>query len=196
MGDVVEMQLIKCTATAGTFRLSFRQAWTASLSYDITAANLKAALELLDNVNGITAEYSSSTDALCDATGDNVARISFTQDFGDLPNLKLEVDGLTPTSSLSVGQSSESDLSDTFNAVDGTKENEYCSNRGICDETTGECKCFTQYGSSDGYGVRGTRPDCGAILPIVPVGQTKQDLTLFLAREQQFGPGDAAELDF
>ena len=97
---------------------------------------------------------------------------------------------------MTVGEASESDGTTTFNAVDGTKENNYCSDRGICDEATGVCKCFTQYGSSDGYGQRGQRPDCGAILPIVPVDAVSRDLTLFLAREQQFGPNEASELDF
>ena len=95
-----ERQLIKCTATAGTFQLSFRQSLTDYLSYDITAADLKAALEGLDTVAEVTIDYSNAADdtaPLCDATGDTIAQITFTQNFGDLPNLILEDgDNLTP----------------------------------------------------------------------------------------------------
>lgn len=95
-----ERQLIKCTATAGTFQLSFRQSLTDYLSYDITAADLKAALEGLDTVAEVTIDYSNAADdtaPLCDVTGDTIAQITFTQNFGDLPNLILEDgDNLTP----------------------------------------------------------------------------------------------------
>ena len=44
----------------------------------------------------------------------------------------------------------------------GTKENEVCSNRGICDIATGICLCVDEaYGTSDGYGLEGLRGDCG-----------------------------------
>lgn len=53
----------------------------------------------------------------------------------------------------------------------GTKENEYCSNHGVCDFETGTCVCdrnTTQFPndwywweSSDGYGGSGARGDCG-----------------------------------
>ncbi|ETP40242.1 hypothetical protein F442_12371, partial [Phytophthora nicotianae P10297] len=50
-------------------------------------------------------------------------------------------------------------------SVQGTKEWEFCSNRGDCSFETGQCKCFTNpmpgYRSSDGYGNPGTRGDCG-----------------------------------
>ena len=101
--DVVEVQLIKCTASSGTFRLSFRQALSPTLSYDVTPEALKDALEIMDTINGVSIEYTLSSDAstpLCSAAGLNVAIVTFTQDFGDLPNLILASDGLTPTDSV------------------------------------------------------------------------------------------------
>ena len=52
---------------------------------------------------------------------------------------------------------------------DGTKENAVCSNRGICNELTGTCKCFLQYGSSDGWNGFGPRGDCGHLTPFADV---------------------------
>lgn len=80
--------------------------------------------------------------------------------------------------------------------IDGTTENVPCSNRGICEEETGECQCFTQYGSSNGLGAPGTRPDCGAVMPYLPVpGQvidythwrTRQSELLYNERQQMQG---------
>ena len=52
-----------------------------------------------------------------------------------------------------------------FTSVIGTKENALCSNRGLCDRSTGVCSCFDTFGdiyaSSNGYGAAGTRGDCG-----------------------------------
>lgn len=50
----------------------------------------------------------------------------------------------------------------------GTKENDICAGRGLCDAQDGVCHCFdTQgdvYGSSDGYGHAGARGDCGYVV--------------------------------
>lgn len=50
-------------------------------------------------------------------------------------------------------------------SIKGSKENDLCSYRGICDAVDGVCNCFDTngdvYGSSDGYGSAGTRGDCG-----------------------------------
>ena len=40
----------------------------------------------------------------------------------------------------------------------GSKENSYCANRGICDPTTGYCTCVTNYQTSNGYAQVGTHP--------------------------------------
>ena len=46
-------------------------------------------------------------------------------------------------------------------SVRGTKENDMCSNRGLCDFALGECKCLNGFGNSDGFGNDGPRGDCG-----------------------------------
>ena len=43
----------------------------------------------------------------------------------------------------------------------GTKENDVCSNRGLCDMAAGECHCFPEYRTSDGLNNAGARGDCG-----------------------------------
>uniref|UniRef100_A0A7S1C085 Epidermal growth factor-like domain-containing protein n=1 Tax=Corethron hystrix TaxID=216773 RepID=A0A7S1C085_9STRA len=40
-----------------------------------------------------------------------------------------------------------------------------CSNHGKCDRLTGKCKCFQNWGSSDGMGSSGTIEDCGFRMP-------------------------------
>lgn len=45
---------------------------------------------------------------------------------------------------------------------DGTKENEQCSNRGACDQSSGVCACYSGYTTSGGNGLAGDRGDCGA----------------------------------
>ena len=42
-----------------------------------------------------------------------------------------------------------------------TTNNYECGLKGICNRDTGLCECFDAYVSSDGFGNRGTRGDCG-----------------------------------
>jgi hypothetical protein len=49
-----EIQTLAITATGGTFTLKFDNLTTAAIGYDITAASLKTALELLDSINEVS----------------------------------------------------------------------------------------------------------------------------------------------
>jgi hypothetical protein len=45
--------------------------------------------------------------------------------------------------------------------IRGSKENAICSNRGICDTSSGICECSANFDSSNGYNQEGSRGDCG-----------------------------------
>ena len=68
----------------------------------------------------------------------------------------MQADGHTPLTD-SAGN--------VYESVVGTKESAPCSNRGICDPTSGICSCFNSngdaYDTSNGYGGPGQRGDCG-----------------------------------
>ena len=43
--------------------------------------------------------------------------------------------------------------------IEGTKEDAYCSHRGLCNTASGVCDCFDHFITSDGYGNRGGERD-------------------------------------
>ncbi len=51
----------------------------------------------------------------------------------------------------------------------GTKEDLFCSNRGVCDTSVGVCSCNTNYFTSNGYGLAGQRGDCGHATAVIQV---------------------------
>lgn len=162
-----EAQEIICSATTGTFTLSFRGAETASIAFTASEMTIKAELEKLPTIGTVSVFFTDKRDAVsdsdkalkdkvCTATGTNRAVVTFMTEFGDLPALSAKVS--TPTSVITFGRDGAG-LS-----VGGTKENAVCSNRGKCDTITGECLCFLGFGPSDGFGNEGMRADCGARL--------------------------------
>ena len=81
-----------------------------------------------------------------------IVTIEFLSPTGDLPLLGL---GLVDIDSAFVSETTK-----------GTKEDETCSGRGLCDDTTGSCTCFSGFGSSNGQGAKGALDDCGYVIPI------------------------------
>lgn len=146
---VHEVQSITCSATGGSFTASFRQLTTAAVAFDATAAEVQAALELLDSVVAVTVAFDTGV-AAC-SSGGVVASVTFTANLGDVP-------AMTTTTSLTGGSATAVVAEPTK----GTMENVECSNHGLCDRSTGACSCFSGYVSSDGAGADGTRSDCGA----------------------------------
>lgn len=154
-----EQQVIACTDAdgVGTISLTFRQKATVALQASANSATIKAALEALSTVGKVTVQPldPAATDVLCSASGSNI-QVIFLTDHGALPRMtatSANIDSVTIST-----------------LVPGTKESLPCSNRGLCDETTGQCSCFIGYGSSDGQGGIGTLNDCGYINPItIPI---------------------------
>lgn len=173
-----EVQLLQCQASEGTFTLIFNYDETVAIDFDATAAEFKAILEGLDSIHTVTVEFSDTTDQLCNEDTENIVSVTFTQNFGPQPVLKLEVNGLLRSTTVTVNGvdeqlegtvdiAADGDLLGSILSVSGDKENEACSNRGTCDLTIGECSCFKLprpgFVSSDGYGGFGPRGDCGAV---------------------------------
>jgi hypothetical protein len=68
---------------------------------------------------------------------------------------------VTNTAKLTYSSSLASSSVYISEVVKGTKENDECSNRGICDKSTGLCACVADFETSNGYNNAGTRGDCG-----------------------------------
>lgn len=174
-GQNKEKQVFMCTTTdAGTFKLKFRQHTTSLLTKTTTGTELKAALEALDSIGTVTVAYTVGTE-LC--LNGNVVSVVFETELGDVPSMTDEDTDADTTITFSV----DGDSSLGVQSLQGDVENVECSNRGLCDHTTGLCKCFVGYDSSDSSGNAGGRGDCGHRMPWVPVipgfSTANQDLT-------------------
>jgi len=154
-----EKQVVTCTATGGTFTLSYKKQTTEKIPFDSTITELREYLEALTTISSdyktaIGVAYTGKNTKACTTTGNKIT-IEFMQDFGDLPLLVADYSHLTHSSnvinpSITVAES-----------VIGDKENDYCSNRGLCDYGIGSCTCSANYDTSDGYDSEGQRGDCG-----------------------------------
>lgn len=151
--QVPEVQTLycQCDACTGTFALTFRRRTTVNLAPGDSDVTLKAALEKLDTINGVTVTLSAGT-MLCDTNGITTT-IEFTNNPGDMPSLQIQ-NRLTTASATPITLT-------VTTATQGTREEVYCSNRGTCDLKSGVCVCSTGFSSSNGAGAAGTLGDCG-----------------------------------
>jgi len=175
---VAEVQTVTYTPAATivgteTVQLKFRQA-TATLLAGDTVAQVKTKLETMllsartlrkirgsqDNEESGTEVTVTLTDtngaaaALLSSTLATTLRVSFERDYGDLPLLQ-HVAGTANTTAVVTG------------VTDGTYEYSECSDKGLCDVTTGTCACRSGWGSSDGKGGEGPIQDCGYRTPFL-----------------------------
>lgn len=149
-----ERQILSCTddGVDGTIVLTFREAVSEPILPSATRDDVKAALEALSTINEVAVDTWSTgaEDKLC-TVGGNQFTITFLTEHDDLPMLQFTAPNIA--------------LFDIHEYQAGTKENKRCSDRGLCDHSTGECECIQGYGSSDGMGGAGTLRDCGYVLP-------------------------------
>ncbi|CAM9607255.1 unnamed protein product, partial [Sphacelaria rigidula] len=168
-GQVNEVQLVVCQATAGSFVLYYEGYASRTLLYDSDEEDVESALHSISILQGVDVTFSIPSSGACNTSAINVIQVEFLGNFGSLSpmwsyngltagsvtELSITADGSTVYDSDAVGHTS----------IKGTKENEECSNRGICDPHEGVCQCFSSnddiFASSDGYNGPGTRGDCG-----------------------------------
>ena len=171
-----DVQYVTCKATSGTFTLQFRGETTKPISAMATASQFQMALARLTTLHSIRHSTTSSSSGLtfvpsekvtihlrtlegdtattvCSEDGTQV-QITFLDNFGDLSLL-------LPDGTQLRHSSSDTPLLTTQKMVTGTKENDRCSNHGLCNYQTGSCHCIHNYTSSDGYNRPGNRGDCG-----------------------------------
>jgi hypothetical protein len=118
------------------------------------------------------------TSTFCNQANDQVAIIIFDAIHGDLPALKADITNLknligvttqagvigiyTDGQSVTPSAAFSDPLAPTaITSIKGTTEDIECNGRGICDRALGQCKCFTDWSSSDGKGGPGYVNDCG-----------------------------------
>lgn len=155
-----DQQELYCIADSGTFTLSFKGETTLPIPFDAKIDDFQSALESLNNIGKGNLEISMSDSQICTDSGAS-SSITFLQNFGDLPLLLADKRKLLLNSNIA-----SSAITITKNIV-GTKENSFCSNRGVCNTKDGVCECSLGFDTSNGYNAPGTRGDCGYMFDLI-----------------------------
>ena len=157
-----ENATITCEATGGTFTLTFRGQQTTPISHSASTAALESALEAISTITDVKVTSSAATVCAGSAV---TSEITFVDPPGNVPALEANTRKLTSTS---------------FSIVhtDAPGRMAVCGGRGVCDEEAGVCKCHTGYASSNGFGGRGTRGDCGHLLDASEIRKVDQNMWL------------------
>jgi len=151
-----EIQNMTCTATSGTFTLSFRSESTEPIASNATKAILKQRLEELSTIGQVVITMDNQDasayrfDSVCSASAVTpiYVGVKFISELGNLPMLTANDAGLVGSVSI-------------WETVPGTKVEFECANNGLCNDQTGFCDCFTGYTTSNADGSYGYRGDCG-----------------------------------
>jgi hypothetical protein len=169
-----EVQIIQCIANTGSFVLFYNGVASANIAYDATALSVSQALQKIPALkNGVKVSFSIPNSRVCQLQRNNVL-IEFTQQFGKqnplVPQLSADMSSSGGQVNVRYGGVAATDVRGTISkSVLGSKENDVCAGRGMCDTETGLCHCFATaageiYASSNGYGAAGIRGDCGHVL--------------------------------
>jgi len=179
VGQVDEVQLIHCVAENGYFTLQFQGHTSEPIPVNSEILDFEAILEAIPGVGDVSITFSESGLFVCldESARKQIVSITFLENFGDLYNLvspsthtidcaatdaaDYNLCGGTGVSIITKGGSLENSDGNSILSVASTKENIYCSGRGSCDLNSGVCTCYSNYETSDGRGLPGTRGDCG-----------------------------------
>ncbi|KAE9333757.1 hypothetical protein PF008_g14294 [Phytophthora fragariae] len=165
-GQKNEVQIVQCTATGRSFFFFF-SGQGAQVPFDATLSQFQSILATIPNFPQVKVSFGGTANTVCSSATDNAILIEFIYDFGPQPPIKVmgSLKGVAYLTGGSVFAASAGGILAGRTSVQGTKEWEFCSNRGDCNYETGQCVCFLNpmpgYRSSDGYGNPGTLGDCG-----------------------------------
>ena len=171
IGQVNEVQLLKCIAVSGAFVLYYKGVPSPAIRISANANDVRDALLQIPILTGVKVTFAIPSGSVCQPLT-NIVTIEFTSQFGRQPPLVPLIDNVMLSTGGSVAIAANLDIfTDTsgtvFNAIPGSKEAEPCANRGICSDIDGLCQCYSSngdvYASSNGYGIAGLRGDCGFI---------------------------------
>ena len=169
---------IKCGAGTqwGNVYLVYDDTLSPKIKWDANADTLKRAILATPGVaqyspyGNVTATVAMSGGTLCAKDAVRWTNITFRAPYGNLFMFSV-VNGLK-------NYVVRDPVNISVSSYKGTKENALCSNHGLCDTTTGSCQCqqrliegtsqyLYRYSSSNGYGKKGTRGDCGFAHPFL-----------------------------
>jgi hypothetical protein len=170
--DMISNYWLECgpgTQWGGVY-LTYDDSLSPKIPHFATATQLKAAIEATPGVNqhnpygNATVTVTMQRSTICTRAATSWTNFTLRSPYGNLFTFG-HINGLK-------NQDIHQPVNFTVFSYKGTKENALCSNHGICDRATGSCQCSqqliegtTQYlfrwSSSDGYGNKGTRGDCG-----------------------------------
>lgn len=170
-----EIQLLKCQADAGSFVVYYNGVPSGSIKYNANQQAVTKALLATPGITGIKVTYTlgNITAPIC-STEPQVITIEFTDQFGPQPPLVPQANEAMTLAGgfLKIAADGKEVLTNPgsnlrYLSTRGSKENSFCSGRGLCDASAGSCLCYNTngdaYDSSNGYGFPGTRGDCGYI---------------------------------
>jgi hypothetical protein len=149
-----EIQRITCKADGGTFTLKFRGKTTLRIPFNAKGPDLQHYIESIPSIGKGNVKIVMYGPQAC-LPASVYWTVEFLQDFGDLPLLVGDIRKLTYSNALS------NPTLDIIQLVEGTKEDLECSNRGLCDTSSGICSCSNDFTTSNGYNQPGSRGDCG-----------------------------------
>lgn len=172
-GQVNEVQLVECRSSTGSFVLFYNgqpSRWIPATANPLTVK--RALLQGIPELKDVKVTFSLPLGHACQLQT-NIIIIEFTTNFGPQNPLVPQGDQTLIASGGSIlvnadGVSTWTDFNQhQLQSVKGSKENDICANRGACDLNEGTCNCYStngdEYASSNGYGVAGSRGDCGYV---------------------------------
>lgn len=148
-------QMFQCLASSGTFQLAFRNVLSEVISVSTTIGEFSYVLNNMQSIGRVTVNIINDelnlVNPVCDPFGNTLIKIKFLTELGNIPLLQIKSNSLVPSNTISI----------IYGYLQSNEIIYECGGFGECHNTLGKCKCWDNYGSSDGFGDDGNLGDCG-----------------------------------